>query len=114
VFPVRQLLQVEMIRDGGSLAATFEIEGGRKFILYIPIAETMRVWREPVLIDPEKRVTTSDLSGDFVPVPWAQARQVLAEMATLSSPLDALQSDWLRLMSEVAEYEGRMRAALKD
>ncbi len=91
-----------MIRDGGSLAATFEIEGPREFILFIPIAETLRAWAEPVLIDPEKR-----LNGASVPVPWAQARMILAEMTGLTAGLGAQELALLQQMTQVAAYDGR-------
>jgi hypothetical protein len=105
MFPVTGLLEVEMIRDGGSLTATFEIEGGRQFILMLPIEQFVRVWRGPVLIDPEKRATNA-LSGASVPVSWTDARQALAEMTSLSGQMEPLAIERLRLMTEIAEHEG--------
>ena len=96
-----------MIRDGGSLAATFAIGGDRKFILLIQIAETMSVWHAPVLMDPDKR-------ADPVPVPWAEARRVLTELSALARGLSAVAAEWLRQMIEVAASDGRPPGGLKD
>src|SRR4051812_42475548 len=100
MFPVRRLLDVEMLRDGGSLTATFEIEGGREFILLMPIAEPLQVWGPTVLMEPARPLTSYLKEG--VPVSWEQAREVLREMASMANGLNPRQAEWLRKMTEIA------------
>jgi hypothetical protein len=104
MFPVLRLLDVEMLRDGGSLEATFEIEGGREFSLRIPIAQPLQRWNSPVLIEPAKPLASYLKEG--VPVPWEEARKVLGEMASIAHGLSPRQTELLLKMTEVAAHNG--------
>ena len=79
---VSQTEDVEMIRDGGSLAATFSEASGNRHILFFEIASEQ--YLPPVLIDrdPSKRpadtetVIYGDLCGPVTALTWDEARQM--------------------------------------
>jgi hypothetical protein len=121
---VRRVVDIEMLRNGGSLSATFDDDHGERFILLIPIkratGRSLGVSRlgygEPALIDcnPAKRPRDTDnvrqsvLSGPAVQLSWDDARRVLRAISTLAAGLGALQSKWLQMMVDVAAREGRV------
>jgi hypothetical protein len=124
VFPsVCRLDTVEMIRDGGSLAAAFENEGGARYILFIPI-HTVKdgdKWKclgyhPPVLIDcdPNKRpantdrVRYSELGGPKVPVSWTEARVLIDAITQLAGGQNSFGRHWLKQMTYVAATEGQL------
>jgi hypothetical protein len=97
-FPkICKALGVEMIRDGGSLSASFADESGGRHILItkIKIVDRDKLTKErvgyepPLLIDcdPTKRPQDTaqkhygELSGPTIPVTWAQARSLMAQWA---------------------------------
>ncbi len=87
-------VEVEMIRDGGSYAATFCDEEGARHILFTRIkhidrSETTKEkigYEQPILIDcnPTKRPPNTDtgiygdLSGPSLAITWAEARAIMA------------------------------------
>jgi hypothetical protein len=100
------LFSVEMIRDGGSLAATFQGSDGCKYWLFLqvrlnklPSGELERVaYEEPVVID--------RLAEKGIPVTWPQARVLLAQIR----PLLHKERDqkWFEIMQEVVLTEGAL------
>jgi len=126
---VHRVLDVEKIRDGGSLAAQFASDVD-EYILFIKLRSVFhggsrggpatRVERlgfdQPILIDcdPKKRPPNTDqvvhsvLSGPAFPVPWSEARELLRAISNLAAGLDRMKSDWLQEMVEVVAYEGRV------
>jgi hypothetical protein len=113
---------VEMIRDGGSFAATFGDEGGRRYILFtqIKIIDRDYLTRErigyelPVLIDcdPDKRPPDTDrvhygeLSGPKSPITWAQARTLMVLTQRLAKGADQWRREWLECMNYVVVNDG--------
>ena len=126
---VREVEGVEMIRDGGSLAATFFDAEDARFILVFWVRfedpEDFQIGRvrydPPVLIDcdPAKRpvdtdtVKHSELGGPAVSMSWADARQMLAVIGDLlerqqpQARLHEFYAQRLAEMMEVAEREGQ-------
>src|SRR5687768_11751675 len=99
---VKTVLGVEMIRDGGSLTATFLDEHGSKWVLFLKIdlahhdsRVERRGFKEPVLIDadPAKRPMDtegriySELSGPACQVTWEDAQALVAQIAKLPTEL---------------------------
>jgi hypothetical protein len=114
---------VEMIRDGGSLAAAFENECGARYVLFIPIHlfKDGDSWRRlgyhpPVLIDcdPKKRLANtefvhySELSGPKVPVSWTEARVAVDAITRLADGLDSRRRHWLNQMTHVVATAGQL------
>jgi hypothetical protein len=96
------LLEVETIRDGGSLAAGFLDERGSKWILFLKIDLAdhgseieRRGFKDPMLIDadPAKRPANtknriySELSGPAHPLTWEEAQALVAQIADLPADL---------------------------
>jgi hypothetical protein len=124
---VHRVINVEKIRDGGSLAARFTSDGS-EYILFIKLrsvfhgspgspAQTERLgFDQPVLIDcdPKKRPADTDqvvhsvLSGPSFPVSWSEARELLCAISDLSAGLNRIETDWLREMVNAASHEGRV------
>jgi hypothetical protein len=112
---VRKVEEVERIRDGGSLGATFESDSGNRYILFVPIKnEGPTRYSQPVLIDcdPAKRppdterVRYSELSGPYVFISWGQARGLLDEVTSVIGPMDRFQTQALQKMIDVVHHEG--------
>lgn len=130
MFPsVCRLDKVEMIRDGGSLAAAFENECGARYILFIPIRlvkdddRWRRLGYDPLILidcDPKKRpadterVRYSELCGPKVPVSWTEARVMVHAIARLADGLDSFGRHWLSQMTYVATTEGQLPPDLSD
>lgn len=124
---VRRVLNVEKIRDGGSLAAEFASDCG-EYILFIQLRNVVhstpgsppRIERlgfdQPILIDcdPKKRLPDTDqvihsvLSGPSAPVSWNEARELLRTIVNLAAGLNRIQSDRLQEMVNVASFDGRV------
>jgi hypothetical protein len=124
---VHRVINVEKIRDGGSLAARFASDGG-EYILFIKLRCVFHGlpgsqgqieqlgFDQPFLIDcdPKKRpadtdeVGYSELSGPAFLVSWGEARELLCAISGLSAGLNRLKSDWLREMVNAASHEGRV------
>ena len=114
-------LDVEMIRDGGSLAATFGDEHGRRYILFsqIKVIDRDHLTRErigydlPVLIDcdPAKRpqdtdrIAHSELSVPASPITWEQARTLMVLTKGLTEGGE-WRRKWLELMNYVVLNDG--------
>ena len=122
VLSVRRFTDFELIRDGGSLLATFESDdGGCHFLLFHirsadgpgPNEATRMGFERPVTIDsdPAKRLPDTDtirysaLSGPETPVTWSQALDLLSAIER-SPDLDARQIEGLMRMRRAAEREG--------
>lgn len=117
---------VEMIRDGGSFAATFSDVSGHRYILFFPIKHgergeflEPRQHTVPVIIDcdPSKRpantdgVFYSELGGPATPISWESARSLLSDIAAKRPENDSPRrslffEEWLREMIGVASREG--------
>jgi len=120
---VSQTEDVEMIRDGGSFAATFSDGSGHRYILFFQIKYgergAPRQHLPPVIIDcdPSRRPANTDrifyseLGGPATPICWSDARNLLEEIAankpTEGSPGRSLHfEEWLLEMMDVATREG--------
>jgi hypothetical protein len=113
---VKSLLDVEMIRDGGSLAATFCDEVGSKWILLLEIdqisheseVETLG-FKKPVLIDadPAKRPMDTEgriysaLSGPAYSLTWEEAEALVGQITELAT-----------LAERAARYLNQFRIAI--
>lgn len=120
---VRKVEDVELIRDGGSFAATFESDGGERYILFVEIDPEISILRdrklarynEPVLIDcdPAKRpqntttVFYSELGGPSVPISWSEARSLIAEISKCAGSAIAMNNQRLLEMIDVISRDGR-------
>ncbi len=122
---IKKLDNIELIRDGGSLAATFETDDNGRYILFFKIDDenlsshklkSGASYRAPVVIDtdPKKRATDTDkivyseLSGPAILISWDQARDILSVFRSLSLDLTSLQAQWLEKMSAAAANDGRL------
>jgi len=135
---VRRLIDVEMIRDGGSFAARFESSDGAQYILFTKIRlagvgppqkdehgyhQDMELigYDEPIIIDcdPAKRPQDTEnlrhsvLSGPASRVPWDQALKIIAKIGDLAQGLDSTQAKWLKQMTAVVEGKGHPPPASK-
>jgi hypothetical protein len=120
---VCKILGVEMIRDGGSLAAKFESSAGQ-YILFFqihvvdrgPFEREQLGYREPVIIDcdPRKRppnssaVHYSELSGPSIPISWNEARNIVDEIAGLAQGLSPPYAEWLNEMICACANDGHL------
>lgn len=120
--PLTRAVDVEMIRDGGSYAATFSDEDGGRYILFVRIKHIdsdgttkERIgYESPVLIDcnPAKRPKNSDtrvysaLSGPATAITWAEARIMMALAKDLVPGLDEWRRKWLDQMNHVLASDG--------
>jgi hypothetical protein len=114
----------ELMRDGGSWAATFWDEAGGRYVLFfqiLPKAErdAAHYHAPPVLIDcdPSKRPlntkgrTYSVLCGPWTPLSWRDARELLKGIAAYKPNESATLrtvcfEKWLFGMTEAADREG--------
>ena len=104
---VRRAIDVE-VRGNGSLAATFEADGGGDHTLFIPIKVYLSGSRQmkpvgyytPTLFerDPTKSVWLS----------WDDARALLQAISNLAEGLSRHQSDLLREMESIVAAEGHL------
>lgn len=97
---------VEMIRDGGSLAAVFQGSNGSEYWLFfeiklnaLPSGKAERWgYSDPVVVD---RVT-----GTSMPFSWQHALVLLRQISALS--LEATDRKWLVAMETVAQNLGKL------
>jgi hypothetical protein len=122
-------LDVEMMRDGGSLAATFEDESGHRHILFTQIKlvgrDPLTIERVgydlPVLIDcdPAERPPDTDqrqyseLSGPKTLLTWDQARVFMGLAKDISEGLDQSRQQWLDYMDYVVTNDGDMPPSME-
>ena len=100
------VLSVEMIRDGGSLAAVFQGSNGSKYWLFfehdsrkLPSGGLERVgYKSPVVV--ERQV------GLPISVSWVQATVMLHQMRPLVP--NPASRKWLDTMEAVAESQGKL------
>jgi hypothetical protein len=113
---------VEMIRDGGSLAATYNSEGAGRHILFTKIriaqgdslTSERLCYEQPILIDcdPAKRPLDTDrihyskLSGPAVSVTWEEARVLVAGFSRLADGLNEFGMMRLRRLEHVVSTDG--------
>jgi hypothetical protein len=121
---VCKILDVEMIRDGGSLAAKFESYTGGQYILFFqihvvdrgPFEKEQLGYREPVIIDcdPRKRppnsstVHYSELSGPSIPISWNEARNIVGQIERLAQELSPQRAEWLHEMIFACANDGHL------
>jgi len=126
---VTGLTHVEMIRDGGSFAATFDSDGSR-YILFIPICivdheppmKERAAYGEPILIDanPAKRPADtataiySELCGPHVALSWDQAGDILTAAANHAARLRPINAEWLKQMIRVVAGKGQVKSQPPD
>ena len=118
---VSHLENVEMIRDGGSFAATFSNSAGERLILFFPIKHTEsggffepRQHLSPVIIDcdPLKRPEGhSEWSGPTSPISWDEARSLLANLAANKHSQGEMRrslyfEEWFQNMADIAKRDG--------
>jgi hypothetical protein len=100
------VLSVEMIRDGGSLAAVFQGSNGSKYWLFfeqesreLPSGGLERLgYKAPVVVERQP--------GLAISVSWAQARIMLHQMRPLVPNAPSVK--WLDVMETVAESQGKI------
>ena len=114
--PISSIVGIEMIRDGGSLAAEFAGINGSKYCLHFkliskngPSGFVRLGYERPVVFE---RIETREEnrfewhSINEVEVSWAHAKALLHQLrALLRSEQD---SEWLAAMEEVAVTEGQL------
>jgi len=120
--PLTRAVDVELIRDGGSYAATFSDKDGGRYILFTRIKQVDRGqnmkeiigYEPPILIDcnPTKRPQETDgrvyseLSGPATAVTWAEARTIMALTKGFAERLDEWHRKWLDQMNHVVTSDG--------
>lgn len=112
---------VEMIRDGGSFAATFSDAAGHRYILLLQVhldvedgATSSAHHLVPIIIDcdPSGRAAgISELYGPRVEISWEHARGLLRDFAARKPADDApgrglFFDNWLQEMIDVARRDG--------
>ena len=105
------VLSVEMVRDGGSLAAVFQGSNGSEYWLFFEIDYQVlpsRGWerlgyKDPVVFERQTGIKTA--------LSWQHAKIFLNQM----SPLLRADRDakWLKLMQETAETQGQLPSAIE-
>lgn len=122
--PLTRAVDVELIRDGGSYAATFSDKDGGRYILFTRIKQVDRGqnmkeiigYEPPILIDcnPAKRPEDTDgqvygeLSGPATDVTWAEARTMMVLTKGLAEGLSEWRRKWLDQMNYVVRSNGRL------
>jgi hypothetical protein len=117
-----EAIDVEMIRDGGSYAATFRDKDGGRYILFTRIKnidrdETTRErtgYEPPRLIDCDAtkrppntdKVVYSELGGPAIAITWAEARTIMLLARGLAKGLDEWRRKWLDQMNQVVTSDG--------
>jgi hypothetical protein len=121
---VCKILGVEMIRDGGSLAAKFESDSAGRYILFFqihvvdrgPFEKEQLGYHEPVIIDcdPRKRppnsstVHYSELSGPSIAISWNEARDIVGAISRLAQGLSPPHTKWLQEMICASANDGHL------
>jgi hypothetical protein len=120
---VETVLDVETIRDGGSLAATFLDKHGAKWILFLKIdmadheGKVERLgFKEPVLIDADpakrrkdtERRIYSELSGPAHRLTWEDAQGLVAQIARLPTELTEWATRSLNLLRIAVDGRGSL------
>ncbi|WP_395732549.1 hypothetical protein [Prosthecobacter sp.] len=98
------VLSVEMIRDGGSLAATFQGTDNCEYWLFLPLRRNKTGpdallgpgYEEPLILD--------RLIPREIPITWQQAEILLSQMKPLLEHERDLK--WFAFMSEVVRLRG--------
>lgn len=118
---VTQIERVELIRDGGSFAATFFESSGARWILFVQLKHAAgagqllpKQYLTPLLIDcdPSRRasdtstVVHSEFSGPSEHISWDEARQLLKEIAKNHRDAPPLDQRWLQEMIDVVNRAG--------
>ena len=119
----RRLTHFERIRDGGSLAAEFETDGGQVHTLFFPILSehgpgpdeiTYRGFEPPMIVNHVADAwppaiewkTVARYGGPATQVTWAQALALLSAVDR-SPDLEPEEVEGVRRMQRLAEDEGR-------
>ncbi len=127
---VKALLDVETIRDGGSLAAFFLDDEGQKWILFLGVdlrfhqgSNDNEGWvermgfKQPLLIDadPAKRpadthyVSHSELSGPASPLAWEDAKALVGQLSELATTLNRWASEAFDHLVIAVDSRGGLR-----
>ena len=100
---VKSVVNVEMIRDGGSQAATFHDARGGEWILFLPIDQDIGAghrerlgFKEPYLIDADLAKRPADtpgriyspLCGPSSPICWEEAQILVNQISALATDLN--------------------------
>jgi hypothetical protein len=120
---VKMLASAEVIRDGGSLAASFCDERGAKWILFLRLRRAVGEgevenlgFEKPVLINaatenrpndtPDR--THSILSGPSVPLSWQEAQALVTQFMTHSAMLSETAQRALSALRIAMDCEGEL------
>ncbi len=100
------VLSVEMIRDGGSLAAVFQGANGSEYWLFFEL--TTRELQSGALerLGYKDPVVVERLSGISVGISWSQAEIMLHQMRPLIR--DSFSLKWLEIMEAAAAAQGQV------
>jgi hypothetical protein len=122
---VRNVEGVELIREGGSLAAKFESDGGYRYVLFVRIQHLvggvplpdrkLAHDHQPILIDcdPAKRppntatVLYGELGGPSISISWGQAQGLMATIAEYAERASPRHTELLLDMIDVVSRRGR-------
>jgi len=103
---IGMLLSVEMIRDGGSLAATFQGSDGCEYWLFVQVRLNKLSSGEHERVGYEGPVVLDRLAGRQISVTWQQARVLLAQMRPLLQ--DDRDRKWFEIIREALLAEGAL------
>jgi hypothetical protein len=96
-------LNVEMLRDGGSLCASFQGANGSEYWLVLPIvfeSDNSRCYAQPVIVERRHTLWSVQLS-------WAHARAILHQVVSL------LPSSWDRKYVEAMDDAIRLKGRVE-
>src|SRR5215475_11958739 len=100
------VLSVEMIRDGGSLAATFRGADGCEYWLFLQVRLNKLSSGEHERVGYEGPVVLDRLAGREISISWQQARVLFAQMGPLLQ--DERDRKWFPIMEEALLAEGAL------
>lgn len=108
--PVGLVHSVEMIRDGGSLAAVFQGTDGCEYWVCLPVRQhrlPSGEWERTGYKDP---AVVDRLAQRQLPISWQQAQVFLSQVR----PLLHAERDfrWFQILSEAVQLQGALPAAV--
>lgn len=103
---LRELIDVEMLRDGGSLAATYS-DGRQEAFLFLKINIRVHDDGRRELVKFEKPVIRGGYPVQWCrPIDWREARQALQRMIEMSGELSLDKRLLLTIMARVVDLDG--------
>jgi hypothetical protein len=121
--PIDQVSDVEMIRDGGSLQASFVGTNGSKYCLWFELVTRLdrqgrrrrASYSNPVVFERLEFRSPNSFewrSANEVEISWEHATTLLHQFR--SHPLTDAQACWLESMEKVASLRGGLPAELQE